>query len=66
MEPQDCVPGSALVVEVTEEAEVVVEVREEGEEEEEVVAAAALRVRVGGSFISQRERSSSIHRENWM
>lgn len=47
---------------------------QEEEEEEEVAlvvaaaaaAAAALGVREGGSFISQKELSSSIRRESWM
>lgn len=64
LEPQDCVRGLVLVVEVTEEvAEVVVVAGQVA-----VVAAAAaaiLGVKEGGSCISQREQSSSIHRESW-
>lgn len=74
LEPQDCVPGLARAVGVTEEVELVL-VEEEGEEElgEVVVAVAAavagvvaVVVRAGGSFTSQSEQNSSIHRESWM
>lgn len=72
-EPLDCALGSALLVEVTEEeaaAAVVLEVVAVEEEEVvvaavAVVVAAVLGVRAGGSCISQREQSSSIHRESW-
>lgn len=46
--------------------------QKEKEEEEVVVlllvvaAAAVVGVRASGSFISPRERSSSIHRESWI
>lgn len=72
-EPLDCALGSALLAEVTEEeaaAAVVLEVVAVEEEEVvvaavAVVVAAVLGVRAGGSCISQREQSSSIHRESW-
>lgn len=73
-EPLDCALGSALLAEVTEEEEaaaaVVLEVVAVEEEEVvvaavAVVVAAVLGVRAGGSCISQREQSSSIHRESW-
>lgn len=68
-EPLDFALDSALLAEVTEEAAAVV--LEAVVEEEVVVAAVAvvvaavLGVRAGGSCISQREQSSSIHRESW-
>lgn len=75
-EPQDCVPGSALVVEVTEEVqeeeegavEAAVAALVEVEEAEQALVALAplLGLKAGGSFISQRERSSSILSESWM
>lgn len=71
-EPLDFALDSALLAEVTEEAAaVVLEVVAAVVEEEVVVAAVAvvvaavLGVRAGGSCISQREQSSSIHRESW-
>lgn len=71
-EPLDFALDSALLAEVTEEAAaVVLEVVAVVVEEEVVVAAVAvvvaavLGVRAGGSCISQREQSSSIHRESW-
>lgn len=71
-EPLDFALDSALLAEVTEEAAaVVLEVVVAVVEEEVVVAAVAvvvaavLGVRAGGSCISQREQSSSIHRESW-
>lgn len=72
-EPLDFALDSALLAEVTEEAAaVVLEVVAAVVEEEEVVVAAVavvvaavLGVRAGGSCISQREQSSSIHRESW-
>lgn len=68
-EPLDFALDSALLAEVTEEA-VVLEVVAVVEEEVAVAAvavvvAAVLGVRAGGSCISQREQSSSIHRESW-
>lgn len=71
-EPLDFALDSALLAEVTEEAAaVVLEVVAVVEEEVvvaavAVVVAAVLGVRAGGSCISQREQSSSIHRESWM
>lgn len=70
-EPLDFALDSALLAEVTEEAAaVVLEVVAVVEEEVvvaavAVVVAAVLGVRAGGSCISQREQSSSIHRESW-
>lgn len=71
-EPLDFALDSALLAEVTEEAAaVVLEVVAVVEEEvvvaavAAVVVAAVLGVRAGGSCISQREQSSSIHRESW-
>lgn len=71
-EPLDFALDSALLAEVTEEAAaVVLEVVVAVVEEEvavaavAVVVAAVLGVRAGGSCISQREQSSSIHRESW-
>lgn len=70
-EPLDFALDSALLAEVTEEAAaVVLEVVAVVEEEVvvaavPVVVAAVLGVRAGGSCISQREQSSSIHRESW-
>lgn len=70
-EPLDFALDSALLAEVTEEAAaVVLEVAAVVEEEVvvaavAVVVAAVLGVRAGGSCISQREQSSSIHRESW-
>lgn len=70
-EPLDFALDSALLAEVTEEAAaVVLEVVAVVEEEVAVAAvavvvAAVLGVRAGGSCISQREQSSSIHRESW-
>lgn len=70
-EPLDFALDSALLAEVTEEAAAVVLEVVAVVEEEVVVAAVAvvveavLGVRAGGSCISQREQSSSIHRESW-
>lgn len=70
-EPLDFALDSAPLAEVTEEAAaVVLEVVAVVEEEVvvaavAVVVAAVLGVRAGGSCISQREQSSSIHRESW-
>lgn len=70
-EPLDCALGSALLAEVTEEAAAVVLEVVAAVVEEVVVAAVAvvvaavLGVRAGGSCISQKEQSSSIHRESW-
>lgn len=67
-EPLDFALDSALLAEVTEEAAAVVLAVVEEEvvvAAVAVVVAAVLGVRAGGSCISQREQSSSIHRESW-
>lgn len=80
-EPRDCARGSAPAVEPTEQAGAVAEQEEaqvEGEVEEVAAAAAVVEeevaaeaaaapgTRLGGSFTSRKEQSSSTLRENWI